>query len=244
MIRPRYLVSFLLFCSYGIAIQATAQHLQLKYTEFKEDKLVIHYSLTDSVAGRFYTVRLYASTDNFLNPLENTSGDIGLEVKPGSDNKVIWDARTELGPLFEGKVSLEIRGRVFTPFINVESINQYKVFKRGRKYNITWTGGSSQNILNFDLYKSTRKVNTFPNLANVGHYTFQLPTHVKPGKRYFFKISDAKNKEDIVYTTEFKVRRKVPLLIKAVPVIIVSSFIYWLLQPNDVEPDLPSPPNR
>jgi hypothetical protein len=247
MIRPAFVVSFFLICFYGVVIQATAQDLQLTYVEFKEDKLVVHYSLADSVIGRFYSVRLYASKDNFLNPLEKVSGGIGLKVKPGPDNTIAWDARTELGPLFDGKVSLEIRGRVFIPFINVESINQYKVFKRGRKYNITWTGGSPQNILNFDLYKGERKVITFPNLANVGHHALEFPTHVKPGKGYRFKISDSKNEEDIVYTTEFRVKRKIPLVLKVIPAIMVGSGIYWLLRPKDkepiepIEPDLPRP---
>jgi hypothetical protein len=217
------------------------QHLDLKYAEFKDDKLVVHYSLTDSVAGRFYSIRLYASKDNFLNPLEKVAGDIGLEVKPGPDNKISWDARGELGPSFDGKVSLEIRGRVFVPFINTESINQYKVFKRGRKYNVTWSGGSPQNILNFDLYKGESKVATFPNLANVGSYSLQFPTHIRPGSDYRFKISDTKNKEDIVYTHSFKIKRKVPLLLKAVPVLLVGSGLYVLLQPTSVEPDLPLP---
>jgi hypothetical protein len=167
-----------------------------------------------------------------------------LEIKPGKDNKVIWNVREELGASFNGKISLEIRGRHFIPFINVESINQYKVYKRKRKYNITWTGGTPQNILNFDLYDGEKKILTYPNVANVGSYSLEFPTHVKPKNNYRFRISDSKNKEDVVYTTSFKIKRKVPLLIKAVPVLLIGSGLYLILQPKENgggESDLPGP---
>jgi hypothetical protein len=229
-----------------LALSCGGQHLELKYSEFKDNKLLVHYSLRDSVIGRNFTIRLYTSKDNFLNPLEKVSGDIGLEVKPGPDKTISWDATDELGTTFDGKVSLEIRGKVFIPFINTESINQHKVYKRKRKYNLTWTGGTPQNILNFDLYNGEKKIMSFPNLANVGTYSLEFPSYVKPKKNYRFRISDSKNKEDVVYTSQFKIKRKVPLLVKVVPVVLVGSLLYTLLQPKDVEPDLPMPipPNK
>ena len=221
----------------------TAQNLEIKHTEFKENKLLVHYALTDSIAGRSFTVRLYSSKDNFLNPLEAVSGDVGLEENPGPDNTIVWDVQKEFGPSYEGKISLEIRSRIFIPFINSESINQYKVFRRGRKYNITWTGGSPQNVLVFDVYKGERKMASFPNLANVGHYALEFPLHIRPGKGYRFKISDAKNKEDIVFTNQFRIKRKFPLILKIIPTIIVGTTLYLLLKPKAVVPNLPANPD-
>lgn len=97
---------------------AGAQDIELKYAEIKDNKVVVHYALRDSVKGRVYTIRFYASKGNFLNPLEKISGDAGLEVKPGPDNAISWDPREELGGAFDGRISLEIRGRIFIPFIN------------------------------------------------------------------------------------------------------------------------------
>jgi hypothetical protein len=224
-----------------MTLTSAAQDIELKYTEFKDNKLVVHYVLKDSIESRVYVIRAYVSRDNFLNPLEKVTGDVGMEVKPGADNKIIWDVGEELGAGFEGKVSLEIRGRIFIPFINTESINQYQVFKRKRKYHITWTGGTPQNILNFDLYKGDKKIISYPNLANVGTYNLEFPSYIKPGKGYRFRISDSKNKEDVVYTNTFKIKRKVPLLLKAVPAAIVGVGLYALLKPKNGEPDLPEP---
>jgi hypothetical protein len=219
-----------------------SQQLEVKHVEFKSGLVSVHYSLRDSVVGRVYTVWLYASRDNFLSPLLKISGDAGLEVKPGTDNTILWDARGEFGADFEGKVSLEVRGRLFIPFINTESINQYKVFKRGRKYNITWSGGSSQNILNFDLYRGDRKVTSYPNIANVGYQSIEFPSHVKPGKGYRFRISDSKNKEDVVYSQPFKIKRKIPLALKLLPLLGVG-YVFYSLSGKDIPDDaIPDPP--
>jgi hypothetical protein len=208
------------------------QGISMGYVEFKENKVLLHYSLADSVIGRSYSIRLYSSQDGYLNPLEKITGDVGMEVKPGNAMTIVWDAPAELGSQFDGKVSLEIRGRIFIPFINVESINQYKMFKRKRKYALTWSGGTPQNILNFDLFKGEKKIFSIPNLANVGHHQIEFPSHIKPGKGYWFKISDTKNKEDVVVTERFGIRRKVPLLMKAIPIAGVGALVFLLAQPK------------
>jgi hypothetical protein len=207
-----------------------AQSIEIKGIEFRDSKLVIDYDLLDSLEGRFYSVRVYSSTDGFLNPLTKIMGDEGLEVKPGRDKTIAWAFKEELPPGFDGKVSVEVRGRIFVPFIGVAGINHYKVFKRKRKYNLTWTGGTAQNVLNFDLYNGEKKVHTFPNLANVGHYAFEFPPHIKPGKDYRFRISDTKNKEEVVYTESFRIKRKAPLLLKIIPTLVVGYAAYFFLQ--------------
>jgi hypothetical protein len=239
--RWRWTVIICLFTT-GSSLTLFSQQLEVKHAEFKSGLVSVHYSLQDSVVGRVYTVWLYASRDNFLSPLQKISGDAGLEVKPGTDNTIVWDARSEYGADFEGKVSLEVRGRLFIPFINTESINQYKVFKRGRKYNITWSGGSSQNILNFDLYRGDRKVISYPNIANVGYQTIEFPSHVKPGKGYRFRISDSKNKEEVVYSQPFKIKRKIPLTLKVLP-LVGAGYVFLSLSGKDTPDDaIPDPP--
>jgi hypothetical protein len=230
MITIRRIV-FLLIASVGNV--CLAQNIEIRGIAFTDNKLVIGYDLLDSLEGRFYSIRVYASTDGFLNPLTKIMGDEGLEVKPGRDKTISWAFKEELPPGFDGKVSVEVRGRIFVPFIGVPGISQYKVFKRKRKYNLTWTGGTAQNVLNFDLYNGEKKVHTFPNLANVGHYSFEFPPYIKPDKNYRFRISDTMNKEEVVYTDLFRIKRKVPLLFKVIPTLIAGYAAYFFLQGND-----------
>ena len=220
---------------------AQAQDFSVKRVESSQGKINIYYDLLDTL-GRGYSINVYASRDNFIAPLQKISGDAGLEIKPGRNKKIVWDA-TELGADFDGKVALEVRGRVYIPFVRFEKFEEYKAIKRGKPYDVTWTGGNSQNILNFDLYKGDKKITTIPNVANVGRHKITLPTSVKPGKNYRFKISDTKNKDEVVYTGNFTVKRKVPLLIKVLPVLGVGALVYLLTGGNKGPDNIPDPVN-
>lgn len=199
-----------------------AQDFHVKRIEVAQGKVNIYYDLVDTLA-RGYTINVYASRDNFITPLQKISGDAGLEVKAGKNKKIIWDAPAELGPDFDGKVALEVRGRVYIPFVRFEKFEEYKAIKRGKPYNISWTGGTTQNILHFELFRGEKKVASFPDVANTGKYKLTLPTNIKPGSNYKFKITDIKNKDEVVYTGNFQVKRKVPLLLKVIPLLGVGA---------------------
>lgn len=232
----KYLILFILIGSAGVL---RGQSFSITRVEVAGDKVNLYYDLVDVDVSRTYTVAVYSSQDNYITPLEKVSGDVGLEVKQGGNRKITWSAREELGANFNGKVALEIRGKLYIPFVRLD--NLYSSMKRGKAYEITWTGGTQQNLLNFDLYKGDEKVTTFPNIANVGHYTLTIPSSVKPSKDYRFKITDSRNKEQIVYTTPFAVKRKVPLLFKVVPVVIVGGAIYALGKGKESPSNIPDP---
>lgn len=215
-----------------------AQSFSITKVELVADKVNVYYDAIDP-ENRGYTVSVFSSRDNFITPLEKVSGDVGLEVRSGGNKKIVWSAKEELGSDFNGKVSLEIRGRVYIPFVRLD--NMYKSMKRGKPYEFTWTGGTQQNILNFDLYKGDTKITSFPNIANVGHTTLTLPTTTKASGGYKFKITDSKNKDQIVYTSQFAVNRKIPLLLKAVPVILIGGAVYGVTKANQGPQNIPDP---
>jgi len=231
-----------IFCLFITGI-ACAQQFTIKRIELADQKVIIHYDLADTVRSRAYSISVYRSNDNFLNPLQFASGDVGLEVKPGNNKKISWDAKSELGESFNGSVALEIRGKLYIPFVRFGGFDEYKAIKRLKPYDITWSGGTSQNILNFDLYKGDKKVLTIPNIANVGHYKLTLPKDVKPGKDYRFRISDTKNKDEVVYTGMFIVKRKTPLLVKILPVVAVGAGVVLLGGGGDGPGNIPDPPD-
>lgn len=217
---------------------AFSQQFTIRRVEVSGDKINLYYDLVDDLQ-RNYTIALYASRDNYISPLEKVGGDIGLEIKPGGNHKIVWSAKEELGADFEGKIALEVRGRVYIPFVRLDGL--HKSFKRDKPYELTWTGGTQQNILNFELYKGESKVTTFPNIANVGHYTLTMPLSVKPGKDYKFKITDSRNKDQIVYSQPFGVSRKIPLLLKGVPIALVAGGVYFLTSGTKDSQNIPDP---
>lgn len=233
-------VIFLLIITW--VLQAMSQDLQISNIEFRDNRVVVTYEVEDSVVGRFYTVRMYSSRDNYLNPLEKVSGEIGLEIKPGGERQAVWDASAELGEDFSGDVSLELRARVYIPFIHTDWFEDVRVLRRKHEYHVTWNGGRDKNIMNFDLYKGKQKVATFANIANVGHYKLNLPGHIKPGKNYRFRISDIKNKDEVVYTPVFKIKRRFPFFLTHVlPTLMAGGGLYYLSQLSMDDSDIPDP---
>jgi hypothetical protein len=203
----------------ALATSAVAQVFTITKTERQGDNLILYYDLLDSISNRAYTINVYSSADNYINPLSKVSGDVGLEVKPGGNRKIIWRAKEELGPDFAGDLALEVRGKIYIPFVKLDGFNDYKNFKRLRNYKITWTGGRGNSVLNFDLYRGEKKIASFPNIANVGQYTVKFEGNIRPGNNYKLKVADAKNKDDVVWTDNFKIRRKTPLLLKVIPLL-------------------------
>lgn len=230
-----YLIAFVFLLGYA----SKSQTIKVTNIGYEQNKVVITYQLQDSVVGRYYTVGVYTSEDDYTNPLKHVEGDVGLEIKPGKERKIYWDAKLEQGAFYEGKMAFELRGKEFMPFISMGGFEEVKTIKRGREYNITWTGGGAHNILNFDLYDEEKKVLTFPNIANAGHYKLILPKWVKPGNNYKFKISDTKNSEEVIYTEVFKVRRKIPLVYTVLAGIGVggAAAAIIMLQPKTIGDD-------
>src|SRR6267142_1510893 len=127
--------------------QVAAQDFSITLVELTPESLVVHYDLADTTRNRTYTVSMYSSSNNFLTPLTKATGDIGLQVKPGINRRIVWDAKGELGGLFDGEVELEIKGRIYVPFLRFEGFQAIEVKKRATPFLVKWSGGSRQNIL-------------------------------------------------------------------------------------------------
>lgn len=228
------------------AVTLPGQDLSIKKIEVDGEKVYATYDLIDSTLERTYTINLYSSRDNFITPLKNIKGDWGLEVPTGSNKVIEWNAREELGADFNDKVSLELRAKVYVPFIRMDGFSDKQKFVRGRTYEILWRGGRPQNVLNFDLYKGETKVHTFSNIANEGKYSLIFPIRTKPGKDYHFRISDNKNRDEVVNTGTFRIAPKIPLAYKFIPVVGVGAVIYILkINQKDCDgclPDFPGAP--
>jgi len=204
----------LLFSILGIGIVSlsAAQKVSISKVDLEGEKIIVYFDLEDANTNHEYLLNLYSSNDNYTEPLKSVSGDIGPEVKPGTNKKVVWNIRQEYGG-FKGRISLEVRGRVYTPFVKLQNFSTKKSYKRGKTYNISWKAGST-NPIHLELYKGNLRMDGSMNHPNNGIYTLSLPKDAKPGKDYRLKISDSRNGDEIVYTPYFRVVPKVPMVAK------------------------------
>jgi Ser-Thr-rich glycosyl-phosphatidyl-inositol-anchored membrane family len=209
----------------GMAWSSHGQEFTIRKVELTAETVILHYDLVDTAKGHLYTVAVFSSRDQFVSSLQKTKGDVGLEVKPGINKRIVWNSKEELGAQFVGDLELEIRGRIYIPFVRFNNFEDYRVIKRGTVRTITWTGGTRQNILNFNLYREGELVTVIPNIPNSGSYDLTIPTSVKPGKGYYFLVSDNKNKDQTMKTGTFQVKRKIPLLVKVLPIVAIAAAV-------------------
>jgi hypothetical protein len=92
---------YLLFLLTSLWLPVAAQSVQNVNGVQAGDNVLVTYDLIDNGAREFY-VRLLYSKDggiSFSNELRNVSGDVKGNVKSGTNKKIIWDARQEVGTL-------------------------------------------------------------------------------------------------------------------------------------------------
>jgi len=192
-----------------------SQSVEIDFIEFRENNIVVHYNLDDGAnSNRQFLVQLYSSQDNFTTPLTRVSGDFGTEVSAGFDKKIVWDITKELGA-FKGDIALELRGRVYVPFVKIKDIEEGQVFKHGRNYPLNWTSGNLSGTVNIELFNSDgERLWGENNVANVGKFDWFIPGNIKKGSNYKLKFTNTRDRNDIVYSPSFVIRPKIPLLAK------------------------------
>jgi hypothetical protein len=216
---------FVLLLLLGASVHA--QKIAVKKVQLAGDKIIVHYDLEDSNPNNDYQIFLYSSQNSFSTALTHVKGDVGTDVKAGSNRKIEWSIKEELGP-YKGKLSLEVRGKVYTPIVKLQGFDVAKKYKRGKTYPLTWKAGTN-NPIHIELYKGSQRVIGELNHPNSGNFSLSLPSNAKPGKDYRIKFTDSKNGDEIIYSGYFKVTPKVPMLLKVAPILAVGGAAAVLL---------------
>lgn len=221
-----------------VVLLGHTQTVNIKKIELGGDKITVIYDLDDNNPNNEYLLNLYSSKDNFNTPVAKVKGDVGAEIKPGANKRIEWNIREEYGS-YRGDLQLEVRGKVFIPFVKLQSFGTGKSHKRGKPYDLIWRPGNS-NPVHVEVFKGSTRMQGELNLPNNGKSTVFLGSHLKPGK-YKVKVTDSKKSDDFVYTQEFSVKRKFPLLFKIVPVLGAGAAVAMLLGGGG-EKEIPGPP--
>lgn len=219
--RMRYITVALLLAATSMG--SYAQNIDIDFIEFTGRNVVVHYTLDDgSNSNRQFLVQLYSSQDNFATPLTRVTGDVGSEVSSGVDKKITWDITKELGG-FKGPISLEVRGRVYVPFVKIREITDGQIYKRGKSYPINWTSGNLSGQVNIELFNEEgERLWGENNVANVGKFDWYIPTHVKKASNYRLKFTNVRDRNEVVFSPMFTIKPKIPFIVKAGALFVVA----------------------
>ena len=81
------------------------------------DDIIVTYDLLSENESQTYTVKLYCSTNGgevFGDPLRNTKGDVGFNIKPGEGKRITWDVLEELNQFVYDDVVFKVTVRANT----------------------------------------------------------------------------------------------------------------------------------
>lgn len=213
-----------------------------------EGKVVnIVYDLADSTQGKTYTVAVYGLFEKKRSLLTYVEGDVGAGIKAGNGKRIVWSARREFEQ-FKGTVRFEVEAiTVLSPLL-MQSPAGRTVYRRGKSYPLTWSGGNGIERVTLELYDKKGKNAEIQRTANQGQYVWTVPTRTKPGSDYQLKISGVGEPNNTTLSDVFRIRRKTSPLFKVLPLAaLISGAAFFLLNKTPtkapaVEPALPAPP--
>lgn len=193
----------------------------------------IVYQIESRNPSDLFQVQVYSSMDNFLNPLNHVSGDIGDGVNALGEKKIQWDAGNALGE-YEGDISFELRGSRVTIESAIQlhtSFPKKSRLKRGNKYKISWTGGAPDSRINIDLVQNGNiREPVARNLINSFEYEWKLPRNKVNGKDFQLVIKDLTYSGNQTLSADFNIKTPISPVIKGTFLIAAIVGIYSIIQ--------------
>lgn len=234
LVRLPFLLVLLLACIV-LPRQTYSQSLTNVRLSETDKHLVVTYDLVEKVdLGTTYTLAVYASHDQFSKPLPSSvlTGQVGRLSKPGKDLQLQIDkAKAFEGFKGELQVDLEV-----TPTPAPWKLAKDAKFKRGKSTTVTWRGGTPADMVLAEVYGTEGKV-VIDQKINTGNSTWKVPDNfsVKEGYELRLLVNNT-----VVASQAIRVKRKVPLVVKFAPLLLVGALIPAL--PKDKEETFASPP--
>ncbi len=191
-----------------------SQRIENIKASFQDGKVIVLYELNGANPTQKFSVEIFCSHNNFSSALAKVSGDVGKDIAPGAGKKIVWNVEDELGE-FKGEISFRIKGsEIIAPFVFKTPLEGNSI-RRGKKTELKWEGGSANQNIKLDLYKGTEHISTVVETKNSGQYTWSVPKDLSKGS-YTLKLDGGQSN---VTTGVFQVKSKIPLLLKAFPIL-------------------------
>lgn len=231
------------FYSLFLTTYAIGQEVDSISVTRTDDLFIVKYDFNKGEEGVDYELYLYGSHDNFSTPLKYTTGDVGKKIKIGAGKVIYWNAKKELGN-FKGDFTLKIKGSNYIPFVTFKNINKDLSIKRGHTFDIRWETSEKTSTVLFKIQRYGVPILDAQVVNNNGHFSWEIPAKVKPGKGYTVQIMDKENSLREETSEEFILRRKVPLAYKIIPMAVLAGTAAILLSTEEKTgiPDPPAPP--
>jgi len=128
--------------------------------------------------------------------------------------------------------------------ISTVDVSERSSYKRGSTLEMAWVGGTPTDKLNVELLRDTVvQQRIAENLINSQKFSWSIPMNIRPGDNYVVRVTKADSAEIISMTQPFIIKRKIPLLLKLIPLVAVGAVFVVVAtgSENPTSDDLPTP---
>lgn len=233
-------LNLFLVLTFSVITLAKSQELDSVSMTFENGMVRVSYDFLQGEEGEDYELFLYGSHDNFVEPLQYTTGDVGKKIQIGPGKIIYWDAKKELG-VFKGDFSLKIKGNKYIPFVSYNNINAELKIKRGEIFIIKWTPSTKASNVLLKILRNDVPISDPLVIENSGEFSWEVSANLKAGKGYTVQILNTENLLKEETSDRFSVTRKIPLAYKIIPAIVLVGVSVVVLTKEE-ENGIPNPP--
>ncbi len=228
-----------------VGIQVRGQVIENFRQEIIGDEVHIYYDLIANIEGQIFQVVLFCSdSSTYTQRLYFATGDVGKDVKPGKNKKIVWTNKDELTSYSLEDLTFEIKPNIQSSALYfIYPRDRETIFKRGTTEKIEWLGGDINENLVIELYRYDSRQKVIANTSNKGYLSWPIPTDLRPGLDYQLRMTVANKPSNPVYSSKFKIKRKIPTALKFIPAGILAGAITFLILNKEPNNELPGPPD-
>lgn len=127
----------------------------------------------------------------------------------------------------------------------VISPNESSRYRRGKSYQIIWEGNNNAQPVKLELFQNGKKIKLISERALGNRLDWIIPVQTDIGDDYTIKLTNLNNPSNAAYSQKFEIKRKVPLLLKVIPLAGIAALGYIVVSGSDEsQPEiLPGPPS-
>lgn len=191
-----------------VLVQTQAQKVSNIKAELLGEEVNIYYDLDCEDANKVFEISIYCDANNYTEPLKYVRGAVGVGVKSGKQNKIIWEFKKDgFNPM--AQLNYKVKVKTAEEGITAKS-TQLKInesYKRGSKIKFSLNNKEIIAKPSFKLYqKNVLVANLEYKLKKKNEYIIYLPEHTRPGLNYRIKALSTKYKEIYLWSNEFSVK--------------------------------------
>lgn len=245
----RQILAFLVFLS---LIPLSAQRVSTVKALLEGSSLIIQYTMEDLIEGQQFRVRLFASHNDYSQPiLSGVTGAVGDEVRLSAINRIEIPSPLKTFGKLSDPITFQVSTQLIYSPVVVQKPKDGAVVTRGGKLKLGWKGGLDSDQVAFDLYRNDILIreDIYTNPTNTRNASVPVPKKMALGSGYRVDMR-VESLEEPVSFSNIRVKRKFSIFERVLASLVVVTAADYFLNPNSIiyyqilgkKDPLPEPP--